>query len=99
VLTQAIAHAIVDLDVIIEEDALAIYINPDLGSIDNTLPKQYTCIHTPHHSFMGASKKDYGQGFLQPVLNKTMLTRAGSVSLLILDFQSFHLLDDVRRDL
>jgi hypothetical protein len=44
---------------------------------------------------MGASKKDYGQGVLQTVLNKTMLTCAGSVSLLILDFQSFHLLDDV----
>jgi hypothetical protein len=36
VLTQAIAHAIVDLDVIIEEDALAIYIDPDLDSFRNT---------------------------------------------------------------
>ena len=40
----------------------------------HTLPKQCTCYHTPHHSFMGASKKDYGQGVVQPVLNKTMST-------------------------
>ena len=40
----------------------------------HTLPKQCTCYHTPHHSFMGASKKDYGQGIVQPVLNKTMST-------------------------
>jgi hypothetical protein len=46
VFTQAIAHAIVDLDVVLEKDALAIYINADLGSIRNTHTTQTMHMHS-----------------------------------------------------